>query len=115
VAGVVPGLPPSDTIKAVDAGGNVTGTLDRSRLVAVQTPQAFRAAALRSAHEQGSGGGGAPGGMGAPPATDDAVLVEAGGGRVRVVPGQPDNLKITTAEDLHAAERLMAARRIRRG
>jgi 2-C-methyl-D-erythritol 4-phosphate cytidylyltransferase len=114
VAGVVPGLVPSDTIKAVDAAGNVTETLDRSTLVAVQTPQAFRAAALRSAHERGSRGGGGGDGTGAAPATDDAMLVEAGGGRVRVVPGQPDNIKITTTDDLEAAERLVSARRTRR-
>jgi 2-C-methyl-D-erythritol 4-phosphate cytidylyltransferase len=114
VAGVIPGLVPSDTIKAVDAGGNVTETLDRSTLVAVQTPQAFRATALRSAHEQGSGGGRTADGTDAVPATDDAMLVEAGGGRVRVVPGQLDNIKITTTDDLEAAERLVSARRTRR-
>jgi 2-C-methyl-D-erythritol 4-phosphate cytidylyltransferase len=115
VSGAVPGLPPSDTIKAVDGAGNVTGTLDRGTLVAVQTPQAFRAAALRTAHEGRRGGPNGSGeGPGAPPVTDDAMLVEAGGGRVRVVPGQSDNLKITTADDLEAAERLLAARRTRR-
>jgi 2-C-methyl-D-erythritol 4-phosphate cytidylyltransferase len=113
VAGVVPGLPPSDTIKAVDAGGNVTGTLDRDTLVAVQTPQAFRAAALRAAHEHDSREGRPDDGTGAAPATDDAMLIEADGGRVRVVPGQPDNLKITTADDLQTAERLLSARRTR--
>ncbi len=97
--GAVPGVPPSDTIKAVDDSGQVTSTLDRARLVAVQTPQAFRAASLRRAHE------------GAPPgATDDAVLVEARGGTVRVVPGEPGNIKITDPDDLGAAERLLAAR-----
>ena len=111
VAGVVPGLPPSDTIKAVDAGGNVTGTLDRSTLVAVQTPQAFRAAVLRSAHARDSGVGGSGDRAAAAPATDDAMLVEAGGGRVRVVPGQLDNIKITTTDDLDAAERLISSRR----
>ena len=45
--GAVPGVPPSDTIKAVDESGRVTDTLDRTTLVAVQTPQAFRAALLR--------------------------------------------------------------------
>jgi 2-C-methyl-D-erythritol 4-phosphate cytidylyltransferase len=114
VAGVVPGLPPSDTIKAVDADGNVTGTLERSTLVAVQTPQAFRAAALRAAHERGSGGGDSLDETGPVPATDDAMLVESSGGRVRVVPGQADNLKITTADDLEVAERLLSARRTRR-
>jgi 2-C-methyl-D-erythritol 4-phosphate cytidylyltransferase len=112
VAGAVPGLPPSDTIKAVDRAGNVTGTFDRSTLVAVQTPQAFRAVALRAAHDSGAVrahglGGGRP--------TDDAMLVEASGGRVRVVLGQSDNLKITTADDLEAAERLLVARRTRQG
>jgi 2-C-methyl-D-erythritol 4-phosphate cytidylyltransferase len=106
----------------VDPDGNVTDTLDRSTLVAVQTPQAFRAGVLRAAHERdagegvglGAGAGGSGDGRGAAPATDDAMLVEAGGGRVRVVPGQPDNIKITTADDLHTAERLMSARRTRR-
>ena len=110
VAGVVPGLRPSDTIKAVDAAGDVTATLDRDTLVAVQTPQAFRAPALRAAHEGARVADGAGMGPGPASATDDAVLVEADGGRVRVIPGQTDNLKITTAEDLEAAERLLAAR-----
>ena len=97
--GAVPGVPPSDTIKEVDGAGNVTGTLDRSTLVAVQTPQAFRAGVLRRAHERAGAG-----------ATDDAVLVEALGGRVRVVPGDPRNIKITAPDDLGAAERLLASR-----
>ncbi len=97
--GAVPGVPPSDTIKAVDGAGNVTGTLNRRTLVAVQTPQAFRAGVLRRAHEQAG-----------PDATDDAMLVEAVGGRVRVVPGDPRNLKITAPDDLGAAERLLASR-----
>jgi 2-C-methyl-D-erythritol 4-phosphate cytidylyltransferase len=97
--GAVPGVPPSDTIKAVDESGRVTSTIDRTRLVAVQTPQAFRGAVLRRAHE------------GAPPgATDDAMLVEALGGTVRVVPGELGNLKITDPEDLGVAERLLAGR-----
>ena len=97
--GAVPGIPLRDTIKAVDESGHVTSTLDRSALVAVQTPQAFRAGLLRGAHEQrGSDGSGAP---------DDAVLVEALGATVRVVPGEPGNLKITDPDDLRAAERLL--------
>jgi 2-C-methyl-D-erythritol 4-phosphate cytidylyltransferase len=97
--GAVPGVPLHDTIKAVDASGHVTSTLDRSALVAVQTPQAFRADTLRRAHE--------PAARGASDATDDAVLVEALGGSVRVVPGEPGNLKITDPADLRAAERLL--------
>jgi len=97
--GAVPGVPPSDTIKEVDGDGNVMGTLNRSTLVAVQTPQAFRAGVLRRAHEQAG-----------PGATDDAMLVEALGGRVLVVPGDTRNLKITAPDDLGAAERLLASR-----
>jgi 2-C-methyl-D-erythritol 4-phosphate cytidylyltransferase/2-C-methyl-D-erythritol 2,4-cyclodiphosphate synthase len=91
VAGAVPGMPLSDTVKSVDAQGLVAATLDRSALVTVQTPQAFVAGALRAAHR------------GDPEATDDAALVEAGGGRVVVVPGEPSNLKLTTPADLDAA------------
>ena len=98
--GAVPGVPPSDTIKTVDESGRVTGTLDRERLVAVQTPQAFRAGVLRRAHD------GAP----VAGATDDAMLVESMGGTVHVVPGEPRNLKITDPDDLEAAERILAAR-----
>ncbi len=93
--GAIPGVPVSDTIKVVDAGGNVTRTLDRASLVAVQTPQAFGAELLRRAHATGA------------EATDDAALVEALGATVRVVPGDPRNLKITTPADLGTAEGLL--------
>jgi 2-C-methyl-D-erythritol 4-phosphate cytidylyltransferase len=101
--GAVPGLPVGDTIKVVDEAGTVTRTLDRASLVAVQTPQAFRADILRRAHE-----GGAASQADAP--TDDAMMVEALGGTVRVVEGEPGNLKITTPADLETAARLVAAR-----
>jgi 2-C-methyl-D-erythritol 4-phosphate cytidylyltransferase len=102
VIGAVPGLVPSDTIKVVDRSMHVTNTLDRTSLVAVQTPQAFGAEALRRAHARAQGSPDAV-------ATDDAMLVEAAGGRVRVVPGHPGNIKITTPDDLATAERLLAA------
>lgn len=89
--GAVPGLPVADTIKVVDCAGQVVSTPERADLVAVQTPQAFRADRLRSAHADGGEG------------TDDAALVEAIGGRVVVVPGEPDNRKITRPEDLEWA------------
>ena len=95
--GAVPGLTPSDTIKVVDDGQYVISTPDRRTLVAVQTPQAFRADVLRRAHEHA-----------APGATDDAMLVVALGATVRVVPGETGNLKITTPADLQAAEQLVA-------
>jgi 2-C-methyl-D-erythritol 4-phosphate cytidylyltransferase len=99
VDGAVPGVRPSDTIKAVDGAGNVTSTLHRDTLVAVQTPQAFRAEVLRRAHKDAG-----------PGATDDAMLVEALGATVRVVPGDPGNLKITAPGDLDALERLLTSR-----
>ena len=90
VDGAVPALPVADTIKRV-IQGSVVETLDRSELMAVQTPQAFRADALRRAHASGA------------EATDDAALVEAVGARVVVVPGEEGNRKVTTADDLEWA------------
>jgi len=93
--GAVPGVPVTDTVKVVDDSRTVVQTLDRSVLVAVQTPQAFRAAALRAAHSRGDN------------STDDAALVEHAGGRVVVVAGEAENRKITVADDLTwARERL---------
>lgn len=91
----IPGVAVSDTIKRVDAHRTVVETIDRSSLVAVQTPQAFRADVLRSAH------------AGAPEATDDAALVEAAGGRVVVVDGHPRAVKVTTRDDLIIARALL--------
>ncbi len=87
--GAVPGVPVADTIKIVGPGGQVVGTPDRATLVAVQTPQAFRAAVLRAAHATDAG-----------EATDDATLVERAGGRIVVVAGEPENRKITLPDDL---------------
>jgi 2-C-methyl-D-erythritol 4-phosphate cytidylyltransferase len=83
--GAVPGLPVADTVKRV-AGEVVIETPLRSELVAVQTPQAFVASVLRAA-AAGEG-------------SDCASLVEAAGGRVKVVPGDERLLKVTTREDL---------------
>ncbi len=85
--GAVPAVAVTDTVKVVDAAGVVLDTLDRTTLVAVQTPQAFRAAVLRRAH------------AGGPEATDDAALVERAGGRVVTVPGEEWNRKVTSPED----------------
>ena len=94
-AGAVPGVPVADTLKQV-AGDHVVATVDREALVAVQTPQAFDAAALRAVHAAGD------------EATDDAGLLEAAGLAVVVVPGDPRNLKVTRPEDLALAEALLA-------
>ena len=90
----VPGLPVVDTLKRVD-DHHVVETVSREGLVAVQTPQAFRAEALRAAHA-GNGND-----------TDDAALVEAGGGKVVVVDGERRNLKLTGADDLELARTLL--------
>jgi 2-C-methyl-D-erythritol 4-phosphate cytidylyltransferase len=90
--GAVPGLPVVDTVKRVEDGA-VVETLPRAELVTVQTPQAFVAAVLRAA----LGGDVAS-------ASDCASLVEARGGRVKVVDGDPRLVKVTTAEDLALVE-----------
>lgn len=89
----VPAVPVSDTIRHRDGG-----VVDRSQLVAVQTPQAFRADALRRAHAAEAD------------ATDDAGLVEAAGGRVVIVPGERSNLKLTEPADLVVLQALRAER-----
>ncbi|MEA2218868.1 MAG: 2-C-methyl-D-erythritol 4-phosphate cytidylyltransferase [Solirubrobacteraceae bacterium] len=98
---VIAAAPVTDTIKQV-ADGEVVRTLDRSTLWAVQTPQVFRRAALERA-------------LAAPAellalATDDAWLVERGGGVVRIVAAPRENLKITTPGDLQVAELALGLR-----
>jgi len=93
--GAVPCLAVADTIKQRQDDGRLV-TLDRARLFASQTPQAFAAPALRAAHTGGR------------EATDDAALVEALGGQVVHVEGEVTNLKITTHVDLVLAEALVA-------
>jgi 2-C-methyl-D-erythritol 4-phosphate cytidylyltransferase len=93
--GAVPCLAVADTIKQRQDDGRLL-TLDRARLLASQTPQAFAASALRAAHAGGK------------EATDDAALVEAIGGQVVHVEGEVTNLKITTHVDLVLAEALVA-------
>jgi 2-C-methyl-D-erythritol 4-phosphate cytidylyltransferase len=91
---VVPALPLSDTIKAVDANGVVLGTPERAGLRAVQTPQGFATEVLLRAYER----------AGTADFTDDASLVEHLGGQVQVVDGDPLAFKITTRLDLLLAE-----------
>jgi 2-C-methyl-D-erythritol 4-phosphate cytidylyltransferase len=97
----VPGLPLTDTVKQVAPDGTVLATPDRATLVTVQTPQAFVAAALRAAHADAAVAGD-------PTVTDDAMMIERRGGRVVVVPGEPDNRKITLPDDLARARELCA-------
>ena len=84
-----------DTVKRAGADGAITATLPRDEIFLAQTPQAFRVDVLKSALAQSGD------------ATDEAVLAEQAGHIVRVVEGDPRNLKITTPEDLSTAERLL--------
>ncbi len=100
-AGVIAATPVTDTIKQVGDEGQVERTLDRSGLWAVQTPQVFRADALRVALAD-------PDSL--PAASDDAMLVERRGGRVVIHSTSPDNIKVTTPFDLRVAEFLLRER-----
>ncbi len=109
--GAVPGLPVTDTVKMIEVveasalGSRASGAIprvvttpDRATMVAVQTPQAFRADVLRRAYRSDIDG------------TDDASLVESIGGTVVVVPGEADNRKITHPEDLEWARQYLQTR-----
>jgi 2-C-methyl-D-erythritol 4-phosphate cytidylyltransferase len=99
--GAIAATPVTDTIKRA-TGGAVDATVARASLWAAQTPQAFRVEALRAALQ------GDPERLAA--ATDEAMLVEAAGGRVLIHPAPPENLKVTTPTDLKLAELLLAER-----
>ena len=101
VDGVVPATPVSDTIKLCE-DETVSATLDRTKLYAAQTPQAFRLGLLRRIYTSPEEDLRA--------ATDDASLVENAGGRVVVVAGEKTNIKLTSPEDLVLAGAILAAR-----
>ena len=94
----VAAVPVKDTIKVASADGFIVDTPDRDKLWAVQTPQAFRASVLLDAHARAQREGAT--------ATDDAMLVEQLGFKVKIVSGSDFNLKITTPDDLIIAEAL---------
>jgi 2-C-methyl-D-erythritol 4-phosphate cytidylyltransferase/2-C-methyl-D-erythritol 2,4-cyclodiphosphate synthase len=95
----IPALPLGDTIKRV-ADGQVLETIDRAQLWRAQTPQGFHFGEILAAHRQ----------MAGRMLTDDAAVAEAAGIAPLIVAGSEENLKVTTAEDLATAERLLAAR-----
>jgi 2-C-methyl-D-erythritol 4-phosphate cytidylyltransferase/2-C-methyl-D-erythritol 2,4-cyclodiphosphate synthase len=97
--GAVPVVPVTDSVKRV-RGDEIVATESREGLALAQTPQAFRAPALRDAHARAAEAG--------VEFTDDAAALEWAGYRVRAIPGEVDNFKITTTEDLARAERLVA-------
>jgi 2-C-methyl-D-erythritol 4-phosphate cytidylyltransferase len=120
--GAIAATPVADTVKQVGVGVGaaaetrltlspsggpnvklvVEATVDRGRLWAAQTPQVFRAEALRRALEAD------PAQIEA--ATDEAMMIEAAGGRVLIHPSRPENLKVTTPTDLRLAELLLSER-----
>jgi len=95
----VPVVEPVDSLRLVTSGGG-SHPVDRKAVRIVQTPQVFRAAALRAAYARGYD----------PAFTDDAAVFEAAGGSVRLVEGEAANLKITTRDDLAVAEAILALR-----
>jgi 2-C-methyl-D-erythritol 4-phosphate cytidylyltransferase len=103
-SGAIVGHPSYDTVKSVVEEGYVETTEDRERLWLVQTPQVFRAVVLRDAYARAA----AEGFRG----TDDASIVERTGGRIRLILGPRDNIKVTVPEDLVVVERLLAERAV---
>jgi len=100
VGGAVPGIPATETIQRVSRRGRVLKTPHRDELYAVQTPQGFRAAILRSALERAARDGFE--------GTDESSVVRWAGHPVALVEGSPENIKITRPLDLEIAERLLA-------
>ncbi|HEX3347198.1 MAG TPA: bifunctional 2-C-methyl-D-erythritol 4-phosphate cytidylyltransferase/2-C-methyl-D-erythritol 2,4-cyclodiphosphate synthase [Acetobacteraceae bacterium] len=93
--GAIPGLPVADTLKRSE-DGRIAATVPREGLFRAQTPQAFRFALLLDLHRHAPAG-----------ATDDAAILEAAGRPVALVPGHPDNIKLTYPEDLVRLERIV--------
>lgn len=98
---VLPAVPVTDTLKRADAAGFVVETVPREPLRAAQTPQGFRFADILAAHRRAQ--------HAAAPYTDDTAVAEAVGIAVRLVTGEPENIKLTTALDIAAAQRRLAA------
>jgi 2-C-methyl-D-erythritol 4-phosphate cytidylyltransferase/2-C-methyl-D-erythritol 2,4-cyclodiphosphate synthase len=94
---ILPALPVPATLKAVNDKGLVTGTVSREGLQAAETPQGFRFASILDAHERAAAAGVS--------FTDDAAVAEWAGIPVKVVPGEAGNVKLTSAEDIAAADR----------
>lgn len=100
VPGAIAALPVHDTLKRADGSGRIGMTVERSGLWRAQTPQGFRFGPILAAHEAFAGRA----------LTDDAAVAEAAGLDIALVPGSPDNMKITQAEDFGMAEILLTRR-----
>ena len=98
----VPAVPSTDTLKAVDENGMIIGTVDRATTVRVQTPQIFEADLIKGALTKAAEKGLA--------LTDDCAAMDMMGVKTRVVEGEPQNIKITTPDDLVTAEAIVKSR-----
>ncbi|MBI5098388.1 MAG: 2-C-methyl-D-erythritol 4-phosphate cytidylyltransferase [Nitrospirae bacterium] len=94
--GAIPGIPVKETLKEAAADGTVVSTMNREKFWAVQTPQAFFFRVIKKAYDTAYAEGFY--------ATDDAALIERIGGRVKIIPGSPYNIKVTTPEDMEMVE-----------
>ena len=104
IDGAAPGVPAKETLKSVDQDGIITSTVDREKIRAIQTPQLFPFSLLKKAYEQAFKDGFY--------GTDDAALVERIGGKIKIIPGSPLNIKVTTPEDLHLVEYIIAKQKV---
>ncbi|HET7412058.1 MAG TPA: bifunctional 2-C-methyl-D-erythritol 4-phosphate cytidylyltransferase/2-C-methyl-D-erythritol 2,4-cyclodiphosphate synthase [Pararhizobium sp.] len=99
---VLPALPITDTLKRAAMGESVEATVPRAGLFAAQTPQAFTRQSILAAHQEAAISG-------QKEFTDDASIAEATGTLVRLIPGEADNVKLTTAHDIEMADRRLTA------
>lgn len=95
------GVPCKDTLKSVE-DGFISGTVDRAKTYAIQTPQAFKKDIIISAYKRAENEN--------ITATDDCALVERYGGRIKIVEGKYENIKLTTPDDIVVAERILEKR-----
>lgn len=98
-----PGVQPKDTIKTVDSKGFIVGTIERNKAYQIQTPQVFKRSELIEAHRNAAANGFA--------ATDDCMIMERYGVKIKITEGSYDNIKLTTPEDIYTAERILSERR----
>jgi len=105
VDGVVPGMPVKETLKEVDIKKRIVlSTVKREKLWTIQTPQIFPFKVIKKAYDKAYADGFH--------ATDDAALVERIGGKIKIIPGSPFNIKITTPEDFDVAECLLTKKEL---
>ena len=94
------GVKCKDTLKIADSDGFIIGTQDRERLYQIQTPQVFKTAEIRKMHEEAVGD-----------FTDDCAVMESFGGKIKLIEGSYENIKLTTPEDILTAEKILKKRR----